>query len=176
MATLNETSSGKVVKGRTRRTAPRVDLTAMVDLMFLLTTFFMLTTSLSNLNAADIAKPDPCENCNMEYPASRTMTVLLGKDHQVVEYLGTAEEAKMKITPLNSIQKAIGDNEIRVAKANHNDVSKYMLVIIKPTATAKFQDFVDLIDEMKIAGIKSYTIDDDNILPAEINFLKSNKL
>lgn len=58
MATLNESQSGKAVKGRTKKAAPKVDLTAMVDLMFLLTTFFMLTTTLSQLNAADIAKPD----------------------------------------------------------------------------------------------------------------------
>lgn len=51
-----------------------------------------------------------------------------------------------------------------------------MLVIIKPTATSRFQDYVDLIDEMKISGIKSFTIDDENILPEEISFLKINKL
>ncbi|MFD2285296.1 biopolymer transporter ExbD [Pedobacter petrophilus] len=176
MATLNEASSGKAVKGRTKKTAPRVDLTAMVDLMFLLTTFFMLTTSLSNLNAADVAKPDHCEACSMDYPASRTMTVLLGKDHQAVEYMGTAQDAKMNMTAVKDIQKAINANQAKVARANHNNASKYMLVIIKPTATSRFQDYVDLIDEMKIAGIKSYTIDDENILPEEISFLKTNKL
>jgi biopolymer transport protein ExbD len=39
MATLNESQSGKAVKGRTKKATPKVDLTAMVDLMFLLTTF-----------------------------------------------------------------------------------------------------------------------------------------
>ncbi|MFW0714722.1 ExbD/TolR family protein [Pedobacter sp. N23S346] len=176
MATLNESSSGKAVKGRTKKTTPRVDLTAMVDLMFLLTTFFMLTTSLSNLNAADVAKPDSCENCSMDYPASRTMTVLLGKGHEAVCYMGTAREAVMKITTIKDIQKVISSNKELVARANHNIASKYMLVIIKPTATSKFQDFVDLIDEMKIAGIKSYTIDDENILPEETSFMSANKL
>jgi biopolymer transport protein ExbD len=176
MATLNEASSGTAAKGRTKKTAPRVDLTAMVDLMFLLTTFFMLTTSLSNLNAADVAKPDPCETCSMDYPASRTMTVLLGKDHRAIEYMGTARDAKMKVIALKDIQEAINANQAKVARANKNHTSKYMLVIIKPTATSRFQDYVDLIDEMKISGIKSYIIDDENILPEEISFLKINKL
>ncbi|MNR52887.1 hypothetical protein D3C85_1728060 [compost metagenome] len=48
-----------------------------------------------------------------------------------------------------------------------------MIVIIKPTATSKFKDFVDLIDEMKIAGIKSYAIDDDHISNEESAFMKS---
>jgi hypothetical protein len=49
-------------------------------------------------------------------------------------------------------------------------------VIIKPNKTAKFQDFVNAIDEMKIADIKSYSIDDKNILKEEADFLKSKGL
>lgn len=59
MATLNVPQSGKAVKGSTRKPIPGVDLTAMVDLAFLLITFFMLTTSLSKMNVMDIAKPIP---------------------------------------------------------------------------------------------------------------------
>ncbi|RDC56988.1 biopolymer transporter ExbD [Pedobacter chinensis] len=176
MATLNESQSGKAVKGRTRKTAPRVDLTAMVDLMFLLTTFFMLTTSLGTLNAADIAKPDQCDQCEMDYPASRTMTVLLGKNDETVSYIGTAENADMKVTPVKNIQDEINSNKLLVAKAHHNNPVKYMIVIIKPTKTAKFQNFVDLVDEMKIADIKSYSIDDKNISAKETDFMKAKGL
>ena len=176
MATLNESPSGKAVKGKTKKMAPRVDLTAMVDLMFLLTTFFMLTTSLSTLNAADIAKPDPCKDCTLDYPASRTMTILLGKDNGTVSYMGTAQEADMKTTTLKNIQDQIYENKVTVAKTHHNDPSKYMMVIIKPTKTSKFQDFVDLIDEMKIAGIKSYSIDDDHFDQREQDFMKASGL
>jgi len=176
MATLNESSSGKAVKGRTRRTAPRVDLTAMVDLMFLLTTFFMLTTSLGTLNAADVAKPDQCDDCTMDYPASRTMTVLLAKDEQVISYLGTPENADMKVIALKDIQSEIASNKRRVAEANNNNTAKYMIVILKPTKTARFKDFVDAVDEMKIGDIKSYTIDDKNISAIETDFMKSKGL
>jgi len=176
MATLNESQSGKAVKGRTRKTAPRVDLTAMVDLMFLLTTFFMLTTSLGTLNAADIAKPDQCDRCEMDYPASRTMTVLLGKNDKAVSYIGTAENADMKVTLVKNIQDEINANKLLVANVHHNNPVKYMIVIIKPTKTAKFQNFVDLVDEMKIADIKSYSIDDKNISTKEADFMKAKGL
>jgi len=162
MATLNESPRGKSHKGKTRKIAPRVDLTAMVDLMFLLTTFFMLTTSLGTLNAADVAKPDPCNDCTMDYPASRTMTILLGKNNMALSYLGTPEGANIKLIPVREIYNQIMINKLAVAKAHHNNDSKYLLVIIKPGKTAQFKDFVDVIDEMKIADIKSYSIDDQH--------------
>ncbi|RZL16347.1 MAG: biopolymer transporter ExbD, partial [Pedobacter sp.] len=73
MAELNISQNKKMV--------PKVDLTAMVDLAFLLITFFMLTTSLSKPVAMDIAKPDIDPNDYQEpWPASRTLTLLLGAD------------------------------------------------------------------------------------------------
>ena len=171
MATLNESQNSKAVKGSTKKPAPRVDLTAMVDLMFLLTTFFMLTTSLGSLNAADIAKPvksDIAQN----YPASRTMTILLGKDNQAVCYMGTTEKANMKLVAVKNIQDEIKVNALSVAKTHQGNPAKYMIVIVKPTKTARFQDFVDVVDEMKIANIKSYAIDDDHVSNEESAFMK----
>lgn len=175
MATLNESQNGKAVKGRTKKTAPRVDLTAMVDLMFLLTTFFMLTTSLGTLNAADIAKPVKDDGVIVEpYPESRTMTIVLGKNNKAVCYMGTIEKADMKVSPVANIQKEIIANERLVANKYQKKPTKYMIVIIKPSKTASFQDFVDVIDEMKIANIKSYAIDDDHIAEKEVAFMKKN--
>ncbi|GGE56518.1 outer membrane transport energization protein ExbD [Pedobacter psychrotolerans] len=176
MATLNESPRGKTHKGKTRKTAPRVDLTAMVDLMFLLTTFFMLTTSLGTLNAADVAKPDPCNDCTTDYPASRTMTILLGNNNMAISFLGTPEGADMKLMPVREIDKQIMKNKLAVAKAHHNDKGKHMLVIIKPGKNAQFQDFVDVIDEMKIADIKSYSIDDQHFNPLETKAIDTNDL
>lgn len=167
---------GKAHKGKSRKIAPRVDLTAMVDLMFLLTTFFMLTTSLGTLNAADVAKPDPCDNCTMDYPASRTMTILLGRNNMALSYLDTPEGADMKLMPVREIDNQIMMNKLAVAKAHHHNKSKYMLVIIKPGKNAQFQDFVDVIDEMKIAEIKSYSIDDQHFNPLETKAINKNGL
>ena len=78
MAELNTGGGGK-------KTAPRVDMTPMVDLMFLLVTFFILTTSISTPQAMDIAKPDKNEKQpenRLELKASKTMTILLGKNNK----------------------------------------------------------------------------------------------
>lgn len=63
MAELDSSGGGggKGGKVRSKKQSTRVDLTAMVDLAFLLITFFMLTTSLSKPLAMDIAKPDKDE-------------------------------------------------------------------------------------------------------------------
>ncbi|MCZ4243021.1 ExbD/TolR family protein [Pedobacter punctiformis] len=175
MATLNAPENGKAVKGRTKKSAPRVDLTAMVDLMFLLTTFFMLTTSLGSLNAAEIAKPIPADEA-MPYPASRTMTILLGKNNEAACYMGEMEKAEMKAISIKNMKQEINANKQLVAKTHHNNPAKHMIVIIKPTKTSKFQDFVDVLDEMKIGDIKSYSIDDDHISDREKDFMKSKGL
>lgn len=177
MATLNESQSGKAVKGRTRKATPRVDLTAMVDLMFLLTAFFMLTTSLGTLNAADIAKPVKEDGIDFApFPESRTMTIVLGKDNKAVSYMGTIEKANMKVLAVADLQKEIKANKLLVAATHQNKPDEYMVVIIKPGKTAKFQNFVDVIDEMKIADIKSYSIDDDHFAEKELLFMENNQL
>ncbi len=168
--------SGKATNGSVKKLAPRVDLTAMVDLMFLLTTFFMLTTSLGSLNAADIAKPADSETERHDYPASRTMTILLGKNNQVAYYIGENESAEMKIASVSAIHDKIEANKLLVAQRHEYNPQKHMIVIIKPTSTAKFQDFVDVLDEMKISDVKSYAIDDKTILEKEKSFMKAKGL
>lgn len=101
------------------------------------------------------------------------MTIVLGKNNMAVSYMGTFENGNMKVMPLADLQKA---NKLLVAATHQNDPSKHMIVIIKPGKTAKFQNFVDVVDEMKIADIKSYSIDDDHFAEKELSFMKNNNL
>ena len=172
MANLETSTNSNAAKGRAKKTAPKVDLTAMVDLMFLLTTFFMLTTTLSELKAADVSKPIP-NKVRDPYPASRTMTILLGKNNRVAYYMGETEKANMNTCMLSEIENQIAKNKLLVAKLNNNNPEKFMIIIMKPTKTATYRDFIDVIDEMKIADVKSYAIDDDNISKNEEAFMKS---
>lgn len=173
MATLNIPQSGKAAKGRTRRPIAGVDLTAMVDLAFLLITFFMLTTSLAKMKAMDIAKTVAAEPpIFAEYPASRTMTILLGKNNQAVYYMGETEKAVMKTMDLKAIKTAILANKLMVEKTHTTPKDKQMLVVIKPTSTSKYKNFVDVVDDMNITNIQSYAIDDKYISDREKDFMK----
>ncbi|RZK43690.1 MAG: biopolymer transporter ExbD [Pedobacter sp.] len=175
MAELDTSSGGgKGGKVRTKKQATRVDLTAMVDLAFLLITFFMLTTSLSKPLAMDIVKPvtDDKQDNKLQVPQSRTMTVLLGLDNKVMWYMGIAGSSTPTIEGINSIEKSLLDNKKKVKEATGKDI----MVIIKPTSESTYKNFVDMMDWLNITetNITAPAIDDDpkNLLPEEIAFLK----
>jgi len=163
---------------RNRKAAPKVDLTAMVDLAFLLITFFMLTTSLSKPIAMDVAKPDEGDPTVWnELPASRTMTILLAKDNKVAWYMGENGKNTPKIEDFKEIRKSLLVNAKAVASANSNDPKKSLVVIIKPTAGSSYKNFVDMIDELHVAKISTApAIDDDHITAEEQSFLKEHGL
>lgn len=163
---------------RNRKATPKVDLTAMVDLAFLLITFFMLTTSLSKPIAMDVAKPDEGDPTIWdELPASRTMTILLAKDNKVAWYMGENGKNTPKIEDFKEIRKSLIANAKAVATANSNDPKKSLVVIIKPTAGSSYRNFVDMMDELHVARISTApAIDDDHITAEEQAFLKKHEL
>lgn len=169
-----DTSGGGDKKGgkvRTKKSNTKVDLTAMVDLAFLLITFFMLTTTLSKPIAMDIAKPDKDDksDAKLELRASQTMTVLLGKKNKVAWYMGEAGKSAPEIQSFNQIRQTILDNKEKVKTNTGKDI----VIVIKPTEGATFQNFVDIMDELLITGIKTApAIDDENILDNEKAFMK----
>ena len=181
MAELDTSGGGKKGGGkvRTKKANTKVDLTAMVDLAFLLITFFMLTTSLSKPIAMDIAKPDKDDKneTRLELRASQTMTILLGKNNKVAWYMGTAGDSQPTVEGFGDIRKSILANKKKVADLYGNDPKKTLVVVIKPTSGAKYKNFVDIMDELNIAKITAApAIDDVNITEAETAFLKGQGL
>jgi len=160
---------------RNSRQVPKVDLTAMVDLAFLLITFFMLTTSLSKPNAMDMAKPDQGPE-EMGVPSSRTMTILLGKNDKLAWYMGEADKSQLQTVSFQEVRTAILANKAQVSQANASNQQKSLIIIVKPTAGANYQNFVDIMDEISLAKTTTAPmIDDDNLLPEEQSFiLKTN--
>jgi len=169
-----DTSSGGGKKGggkvRTKKANTKVDLTAMVDLAFLLITFFMLTTSLSKPIAMDIAKPDQEDNeVRNELRASQTMTILLGEKNKVAWYMGEAKDAKPVIESFAEVRKSLLKNKEEVK----NKTGRQIVVVVKPTDGATYKNFVDIMDELNIAAIKTApAIDDVNILDNEKQFMR----
>lgn len=81
-------------KGRVKKMSTRVDFTPMVDLGFLLITFFMLATTLNKPQTMEIAMPSKeklAEADQQKIKASRAVTILLGKENKVFYYEGTRE-------------------------------------------------------------------------------------
>ncbi|RRN77468.1 biopolymer transporter ExbD, partial [Pseudoxanthomonas sp. SGD-10] len=110
---------GKGGKVRSKKQSTNVDLTAMVDLMFLLITFFMLTTTLAKPQAMDMFMPDKDEDnpeAELDVKASRTMTVLLGSDNKIVWFMGVAGDNAPTIDNYgkDGIRKALIENNERL--------------------------------------------------------------
>jgi biopolymer transport protein ExbD len=173
-----DTSSGGGKKGgkvRSKKANTKVDLTAMVDLAFLLITFFMLTTSLSKPQAMDVAKPDKDEDNpenRLELKASMTMTILLGKNDKVAWYMGEMGASAPTIETINQVGKSIAENKKKVDAANAGNPKANFVVLVKPTKGANYQNFVDIMDELEIRKVKVRQIDDDNIMDPEIDAMK----
>ncbi|MEJ5994123.1 biopolymer transporter ExbD [Pedobacter sp. Du54] len=175
MAELNTGGGGdKGGKVRSKKQSTRVDLTAMVDLAFLLITFFMLTTSLSKPLAMDIAKPDKDEkNDNrLEVKQSLTMTVILGKQNKVMWYMGIMGESSPTIEGYTGVMKSLLENKKKVKDASGKDI----MVIIKPTDVATYKNFVDMMDLLNITktNLTAPAVDDDpkHLTPEEREFMK----
>lgn len=177
MAELDTSSGGnKGGKVRSKKQSTKVDLTAMVDLAFLLITFFMLTTSLSKPLAMDIAKPDKDEknkDNKIELRESQTMTILLGKNNKVMWYMGQAGKSEPTIEGFSGITQSLLKNKKAVKDATGKDI----IIIIRPTDGATYKNFVDIMDELNITktNIMAPAVDDDprNLQESEIQAMKA---
>ncbi|RKD20261.1 biopolymer transporter ExbD [Pelobium manganitolerans] len=173
-----DTSGGGNKKGgkvRSKKQSTRVDLTAMVDLAFLLITFFMLTTTLAKPQAMDMFMPDKDKQNpeeTLDVKASRTMTVLLGDDNKIVWYMGVIGDNAPTVDNFGKkgIRQSLIDNNKKVVATTGNP-EKGLMVIIKPSDQSNYKNFVDILDEIKIAGVPSYGIN-NKIEPAELTLMK----
>jgi biopolymer transport protein ExbD len=182
MAELNTgggDSKGKKV--RSKKQDAGVDLTAMVDLAFLLITFFMLTTSLSKPQSMNLAMPDK-DDTKVDEPVldvadDRTLTILLGEKNKMVWYYGLPK------TPIEGpTVVGYGKNGIRkelLAKtksvvAKYGDPKKGLIVLVKASKKSTYRNLVDILDEIAITNVPTYAIVD--ITPEDKAMLEKEEL
>jgi len=138
----------------------KIDMTPMVDLAFLLLTFFMLTTTFAKPNVMQLTMPvkktDDVEDTKIK--ASQAMTILLGKDNKAYYYFGlntpndkTVQKPELKVTDYSA-------NGIRKVLLERQRQSPEPIILIKPTEDAKYKNMVDILDEMNITNQKKYAL------------------
>lgn len=131
-----------------------VDMTPMVDLGFLLITFFIFTSTMAQPTAMNLFMPkdvDKPEEQN-KVKESGAFTIMLGKQDVVYYYEGL-DPTKIQ----TATYKTIRDEIIR---KRQNTNPEDLVVIIKPTEHATYKNTVDMLDEMTINGIKRYAMVD----------------
>jgi len=188
MAELNtgDGGGGKGGKVRSKKQNSKVDLTAMVDLAFLLITFFMLTTTLSKPQSMDLTLPDKekddAPKNDVKVDENRTMTVLLGENGKLVRYVGILATPVVGGAPKDftygkeGIRKELISRgqivkDYSTAKGKPNDG---MIVIIKPSKKSTYRNLVDILDEMAIVGVGTYAIVNE-FSPEEQKLLEGKK-
>lgn len=155
---IKEQSSGK----KTKNKKPiRVDMTPMVDLGFLLITFFMFTTNFSKPNVMDVGLPahNPGEPTEIDY--RNQLTFILGKEGKVFYYQADKKDLNDNSLKEVSFDKFQVAKTIEAAKANAPKKENFT-VIIKPTDDSQYKTMVDMLDELAITKSERYGI-------AEIN-------
>ncbi|MBP9097890.1 MAG: biopolymer transporter ExbD [Ferruginibacter sp.] len=163
-----DTSGGGHKKGpgvkKSKKLSTRVDLTPMVDLGFLLITFFVFTTTMSQSTAMNMNEPKDDPDQQLKVKNSGAMTILLGKGNQVYYYFGQLEADKIseefKSTSFKEIRKLILDKK----KATPIDDLMY---IIKSDSTSTFANSIDILDEMSISAVPPGHYAEVDITPTE---------
>ncbi len=173
MAELNTGDGGgkKDKKVRSKKQNSKVDLTAMVDLAFLLITFFMLTTTLSKPQSMSLGLPDKDDKTDtkIKVDENRTMTILLGKDNKLVRYVGLLATPVAGGAPKDfaygkeGIRKELLSRKASVLAYStaKGKPKNGMIVIIKPSKKSTYRNLVDVLDEMAIVDVPTYAIVND---------------
>jgi len=190
------TADKKGGKPTQKRSSTHIDMTPMVDLAFLLLTFFMLTTTFSKPKTMEVNMPvkDPDTTNIQKIKESQSITILLGKNDRIVWYQGVENPTPM-ITDLSATglrktliqknSKIFNNAEILRDSLNRGliKVAEYkkslgsikqdkdgLIVLIKAQDESSYSNLVDVLDEMAICHIGRYAIVD--ITPVEIEMIE----
>ncbi len=141
-----------------QKKSTRVDLTPMVDLVFLLITFFVFTTTMSKPTAMKVVMPNDETPTTTDICNSCVLTAALCKNDQIRYYEGDLANAKVYTTDYEGIRLIIQQKK-QLVETTKGSGDQFTL-IIKPTMESSFKNFVDITDEVTINNIKRYFIDD----------------
>jgi len=152
MAELDTSGGGGHKKGpgvkKSKKLSTRVDLTPMVDLGFLLITFFVFTTTMSQSTAMNMNEPKDDSTQQLKVKNSGAMTILLGKGDQVYYYYGQLEAEKISEDFKSTSFKNIRGLILEKKKSTNIDDLMY---IIKSDKESTFKNAIDILDEMSIS-------------------------
>ncbi|MEO7835663.1 MAG: biopolymer transporter ExbD [Ginsengibacter sp.] len=152
---------------KSKKHSTRVDLTPMVDLGFLLITFFIFTTTVSQPTAMPLNMPKDTKdkNLDMKVKESGSLTLMLGKANVIYYYFGN-DPTKMQTTGYKAVRDII-------LKKKKSTPAADLFVIIKPDKDATYKNAVDILDEMDINDIGKYAMVDPT--PEEYDLIQQTE-
>lgn len=155
---LSSTQKPHNKSGRKHRL--NIDMTPMVDLGFLLITFFIFSAMLIKPTAMKLFMPAEKGN-STPAPAGKTITLLLSADDKLLCYEGFAKDNNdFEVIDLNTDAKQLRARiiaKIAVIK-NRGGTGASLTVIIKPSVETNYKTLVAVLDEMTINEVKKYAV------------------
>lgn len=153
------TKNGGNTKGmikKTKRLSTRVDMTPIVDLAFLLLTFFILTTTFIKPQIMELVLPenkdDQSELNRPKVNEKKVMSIVLEGDNKIYWYIG--------ITAPNVRETDYSTTGIREILLKQNKIIDKIVVLIKPNDKSTYENLVDILDELEITDIERYALVD----------------
>lgn len=124
MAEIADSGGGghKGGKKRAKKQSTRIDMTPMVDLAFLLLTFFVLTATFSKPKSMELTFPAPPEKLEDQPPIKKGITILLTKDDKIFYYEG---EFKPVDDPVKGPKTTL--SELDFSQDSKQSLRKYLL-------------------------------------------------
>jgi biopolymer transport protein ExbD len=146
--------------GRYAHKKAHIDMTPMVDLGFLLITFFIFTTRIDDPKA--LKYNEPANGEPMKVKCTTTITLRL-QSADSIGYIECAngQEQPVKYLKLGadgSLRKALVEKQKSVQTFTGD--ARDLFVIIRPQPECDYQALIDVIDEMTINQVTRYTIID----------------
>jgi biopolymer transport protein ExbD len=178
---------GKHKKVRAKKMSTHIDMTPMVDLAFLLLTFFMLTTTFSKPKTMEINMPVKKPENMVEQKINNAVTAILSDKHSVYWYYGEFKPEETQLTKTdfspegirkilldkNAVTKKrvneleeklakreIADSTFKRMKIDVQSEKQSLFVLIKTDDKAKYKDVIDMLDECQIASVGKYAVVD----------------
>lgn len=151
----------KEKSGGKQNKKPKIDMTPMVDLNFLLLMFFMFTSSFTKPNVMDLGLPakDPITEPKNAIGDKNQITFIIGENNKIFYHQSNEKvltEADLKETDYNglNVSKIISNAYEKAPK------KEIFTIIVKPTDDANYKNFVDMMDNISISKKERYGISD----------------
>jgi biopolymer transport protein ExbD len=198
MASIEEGGGDSHKKGRgvkkAKKLSTRVDMTPMVDLGFLLITFFIFTTTMSTPATMDLFMPKDTDKDEDQNKAkeSGALTIMLAKNNVIYYYEGQLlpDASNFKTSNFKDIRSEIISKRKEVISTHQHDagcekiwaknngdknscLDRDFVVVIKPDPDATYKNTVDILDEMTINGVKRFAMVD--LFPQETELIQKTE-
>lgn len=140
-------------KIRAKKQSTKVDMTPMVDLAFLLLTFFILTSTFNKAKTMEVTMPDRVKDETEQTKINENdiLNLVLAEDDKIFYWTGLTPPAEVTNYSKNGVRKLLLERMRENPK---------MMVLIKPKDESRYNNMVDILDEMEITNMKRYAIVD----------------